>query len=349
VNIHEKYINRCIELAKNGVGLTYPNPMVGSVIVLNGRIIGEGWHKKTGKPHAEVNAINSVKNKDLLKKATIYVSLEPCSHFGKTPPCANLIIEKGIKNVVVGCLDPNEKVAGRGVKLLEEAGCKVAVGVLEAECKELNKRFFTFHTKKRPFITLKWAETEDGFIDRHRNENSEKQPNWISNTYSQQLSHKLRANEQAILVGTNTVVNDNPTLNTRSWFGSNPVRVILDGNSKIAKTYDVLSDGLKTIVFSKKNHIIDSFGNVVFEKIDFDENVLQQVCDVLYKNEIQSLIVEGGKHTLQSFINENIWDEAQVFIGNIKFHQGLQAPLIKKVPIETHMVSNDTLKVYRNN
>ena len=348
MKIHEKYIKRSIELAKNGEGLTYPNPMVGSVLVFEDKIIAEGWHHKAGEPHAEVNAIKSVKDKSLLENATIYVSLEPCSHFGKTPPCANLIVEKGIKKVVIGCLDPNEKVAGRGVKILQENGCEVVFGVLEEECKELNKRFFTFHTKKRPYIFLKWAETKDGFIDKLREKESENTPNWISNEYSQQLAHKLRATEQAILVGTNTALNDNPTLNTRSWFGSNPIRVVLDKSSKIPKESNLLNGAIKTIVFSETKHIIDFYENVIFEKINFSENVPKQICEVLYKYEIQSVIIEGGKQTLQSFIDENLWDEAMVFVGATEFEKGLKAPKIEKAPIETIQVSTDTLHIFRN-
>ena len=226
MNIHEKYIKRCIELAKNGLGATYPNPLVGSVIVYKNKIIGEGWHQKAGAPHAEVNAINSVKDESLLNKSTIYVSLEPCSHFGKTPPCSDLIIAKGIKKVIIGTVDPFAEVAGRGIKKLMEAGCEVQVGILEKECQDLNKRFFTFHQKKRPYIILKWAQTTDGFIAPKVQEKRE--PVWITNQYSKQLVHKWRSEEQAILVGTNTAIADNPKLNTRLWNGKNPVRVVID-------------------------------------------------------------------------------------------------------------------------
>ena len=210
MKIHENYIKRCLELAKNGLGTTYPNPLVGSVIVYNNEIIGEGWHRKSGEPHAEVNAINSVKDKSLLSKATIYVSLEPCSHYGKTPPCCDLIIKHKIPNVVVGTIDPNSKVSGSGIKRLQENGANVTVGVLEKECNELNKRFFTFHNKKRPYIILKWAESQDGFMAPLGKEKQE--PVWISNTFSRQLVHKWRSEEQAILVGTNTVLDDNPKI-----------------------------------------------------------------------------------------------------------------------------------------
>ncbi|WP_372793385.1 bifunctional diaminohydroxyphosphoribosylaminopyrimidine deaminase/5-amino-6-(5-phosphoribosylamino)uracil reductase RibD [Lutibacter sp.] len=349
MNIHEKYIKRCIDLAKNGLGKTYPNPMVGSVIVLNDVIIGEGWHKKAGEPHAEVNAINSVEDTSLLKKATIYVSLEPCSHFGKTPPCANLIVTSEIKNVVIGIIDSNSKVSGAGVKYLKDNGCNVIVGVLEDKCKDLNKRFFTFHTKKRPYIILKWAETSDGFIDKLRDLTSENSPNWISNTYSQQLVHKMRAEEQSILVGTTTALNDNPSLTTRSWCGNNPVRIVLDRTLKIPSNYNLFDGTVKTIVLTENSSSVSFQNNVIFEEIDFNVHVPKQVCEVLYKYEIQSVIIEGGRETLQSFIDENLWDEAFVFVGDILFETGLESPKIKKSPIEIKKISNDILKVYINN
>jgi len=348
VNIHEKYINRCIQLAKNGLGTTYPNPMVGSVIVVNDKIIGEGWHKKAGEPHAEVNAINSVSDKSLLKKATIYVSLEPCSHFGKTPPCANLIVESGIKKVVIGIIDSNSKVSGKGVQHLIDNDCDVIVGVLENECFNLNKRFFIFHTKKRPFILLKWAEARDGFIDKIRTETSEKSPTWISNIYSQQFVHKMRAEEQAILVGTTTALNDNPSLTVRNWSGENPIRIVLDRKAKLSIDYNLMDDCVKTIVFSEVKNSNDSSQNIIFETIDFSKNVPEQICKVLYNYEIQSVIIEGGKQTLQSFIDSNLWDEAFVFVGDIEFRAGLKSPELKKVPDEIKNISNDTLKIYRN-
>lgn len=346
MNIHEKYIKRCIELAKNGLGKTYPNPMVGSVIVLNNEIIGEGWHQKAGEPHAEVNAINSVKNKSLLKDSTIYVSLEPCSHWGKTPPCANLIVENGLKNVVIGTVDSNSLVSGKGIEHLKKNGCNVIVGVLENECNQLNKRFFTFHNKKRPYIILKWAETADGFIDKIRGVNSKNTPNWISNSYSQQLVHKLRADEQAVLVGTTTALNDNPALNVRSWYGENPVRVVLDRNLKIPSTYNLFDKSIKTIILTDKE--AESGESLVFEKIDFTQNVPEQICKILYEYELQSVIIEGGFQTLQSFIDENLWDEAFVFVGDVEFKQGLKAPKIEKEPVEVKKVLMDTLSIYRN-
>lgn len=348
MNIHEKYINRCIELAKNGLGATYPNPMVGSVVVLNDTIIGEGWHRKAGESHAEVNAINSVNNKTLLKEATIYVNLEPCSHYGKTPPCANLIVEKEIKNVVIGSIDTNSKVRGKGVEHLKKHGCNVIVGVLENECKNLNKRFFTFHNKKRPFIILKWAETVDGFFDKLRNEADENSPNWISNQYSQQLVHKMRAENESILVGTTTALNDNPNLNVRNWSGQNPVKIVIDKTLKIPLNYNLFKGSSKIIVFTEEYSKKRVAKNMFFKKIDFSKNIPKQICDVLYRLEIQAVIIEGGAKTLQSFIDENLWDEAFVFIGNVLFHNGLKAPKLKKTPIRIEKVLTDTLKIYSN-
>lgn len=347
MKIHEKYIKRCIELARNGFGTTYPNPMVGSVIVYEDKIIGEGWHKKAGGPHAEVNAVQSVKDKSLLKKATIYVSLEPCSHFGKTPPCCDLIIANKIPNVVVGTVDPNEKVAGNGIKKLLEAGVNVTVGILEDECNELNKRFFTFHQKKRPYIILKWAESQDGFLAPEKEIGQERKPVWITNQYSRQLVHKWRSEEQAILTGTQTVIDDNPKLNTRDWSGNNPVRVILDQNNRISKDSFVFDDSVKTIILTKSENNI-STENTIFEKIDFDENIIQNILSVLYKHQIQSVIIEGGKKTIQSFIDQNIWDEARIFIGKNVFKNGTKAPEIQKKNAVKTFIQNDELIYVRN-
>ena len=346
MKIHEKYIRRCIKLAKNGLGTTYPNPLVGSVIVHEGKIIGEGWHKKSGEPHAEVNAVNSVKDKSLLKESTIYVSLEPCSHFGKTPPCCDLIIKNGIPNVVIGTVDPNIKVAGNGIKKLIEAGINVTVGILEKECNELNKRFFTFHEKKRPYIILKWAESQDGFVAPLTK--SEQKPVWITNEFSRQLVHKWRSEEQAILVGTQTVIDDNPKLDVRDWTGNNPIRIVLDQNNRIPKDSHVFNNQTKTIVFSKSaaSNPKES-GN--FEGIDFGENIAQQIVQILYKHQIQSVIIEGGQQTLQTFINENLWDEARIFIGNNCFENGIKAPIIAFKNIEKQTIENDALIIYRNN
>lgn len=337
---------RCIQLAKNGLGTTYPNPLVGSVIVHNNKIIGEGWHYKAGQPHAEVNAIASVNETDLLKDATIYVSLEPCSHFGKTPPCADLIIEKGIKKVVIGSTDPNPKVAGHGIKKLMEAGCEVIVGVLENECNELNKRFFTFHSKKRPYIFLKWAVTADGFIAPKNETREEKKPVWITNEFSRQLAHKMRAEEQSILVGTNTVLQDNPSLTVRDWSGENPMRIVIDRNLKIPEDFSVLNGQVKTIVFTEKN--MSEKENLEFFKIDFSEEISAQICETLFHRNIQSVIIEGGAKTLQTFIDTNLWDEALVFKNTISFVDGISAPNFKGKLISQKIIKNDLLQIYKN-
>jgi len=345
VNIHEKYIKRCIKLAKNGLGATYPNPLVGSVIVHRDSIIGEGWHQKAGAPHAEVNAVNSVKDKSLLKKSTIYVSLEPCSHYGKTPPCSDLIIAKGIKKVVIGTVDPFAEVAGRGIKKLMEAGCEVQVGVLEKECQDLNKRFFTFHQKKRPYIILKWAQTADGFIAPKIQQKRE--PVWITNQYSKQLVHKWRSEEQAILVGTKTAIADNPKLNTRLWKGENPVRVVIDKDLKIPQESALFDGTIKTIVLTENEKKSDN-NNLAFEKLDFQQDLPNQICEVLYRHNLQSVIIEGGAKTLQTFIDNNLWDEARVFTGISEFHKGVKAPEFSGKMFSKTTLERDTLKFYKN-
>lgn len=348
VKIHEKYIKRCLELAKNGIGSTSPNPSVGAVVVVDDVIIGEGYTSAYGGSHAEVNAINSVKDKMQLKDATIYVSLEPCNHHGKTPPCSDLIIRSGIKNVVIGCIDPFEKVAGGGIKKLKDNGCNVTLGVLEEECLESNKRFFTFLRERRPYIVLKWAETNDGFIDIDRKVGSidEAKPNWITNIYSRQLVHKWRAEEDAILVGTNTVLKDNPKLDVRDFAGKNPVRVVLDRTLRIPKNCHIYNGKVKTIILTeveKKNT-----ENVIFESIDFSKNVAQQICEVLCTHKILSVIVEGGKQTLETFIKDNLWHEARVFKGKISFLEGIKAPNIKGELISETNIKEDTLKIIQN-
>ena len=333
MKIHEKYIKRCIELAKNGLGTTYPNPLVGSVIVYNDQIIGEGWHQKAGCPHAEVNAIQSVKDKSLLSKATIYVSLEPCSHFGKTPPCSDLIIANKIPNVVIGTIDPFAKVAGTGIKKLIEAGATVTVGILEDECFELNKRFFTFHTKKRPYIILKWAESNDGFIAPINRK--EQKPVWITSELSRQLVHKWRSEELAILVGTNTVLEDNPTLTTRNWYGNNPIRIVLDQNNKISKESHIFDNQAKTISISKN-------------EMPFDENLAANIASFLFEQNIQSVLIEGGTKTLQTFIDSNLWDEARVFKGAISFNKGIKAPEFNFASSNKTQLTEDELVTFRN-
>ena len=335
-----------MQLAKNGIGFTRPNPSVGAVIVLNNKIIGEGFTSAYGGNHAEVNAINAVENKQLLREATIYVTLEPCSHFGKTPPCADLIVKHKLKQVVIGCLDSNSLVAGKGIKRLQSANINVIVGVLEEECRLHHKRFFTVQEKKRPYIILKWAETKDGFIAPiSKNENK---PVFISNKHSQQLVHKLRSKEHAILVGTNTVLADNPKLNVRSWSGENPIRIVLDRNLRIPENANILNGSIKTIVFTEKEkYLFQHKKDLILEQIDFSKNVAEQICKVLQEHQIQSLIVEGGTKTLKTFIDENLWDEALVFVGDNNFGTGVKAPVIKKNYKENN-IKNDVLKIYTN-
>ncbi len=331
---HENYIKRCIEIAKNGLGATAPNPMVGSVIVYNNNIIGEGYTSAYGSHHAEVNAINSVKNKELLKDATLYVTLEPCSHSGKTPPCSDLIIKHHIPNVVVGCLDDNPQVAGKGIAKLKASGCNVTVGVLETNCKQHHKRFFTFHNKKRPYIILKWAETLDGFIAPL--EKDAKMPVWITNKFSRQLVHKWRAEEQAILVGTNTITEDNPSLTVRDWTGKNPTRIVIDRENKLSESYSVFNAEADTLKISKNN-------------VDFNKPLAEQMIALLYSKNINSVIIEGGAQTIETFIDEHLWDEARVFRGPTNFKNGIKAPEFHGQLISEEKIIDDTLHIYVNN
>ena len=336
----EIYMKRCIDLAKNAVGHTYPNPLVGSVIVHNGLIIGEGFHQKAGENHAEINAVNSVKNKALLKEATIYVSLEPCSHFGKTPPCANKIIETGFKKVVIGTLDSHEKVNGKGKKMIENAGIEVVSGVLETECQELNKRFFTFHQKKRPFIILKWAESGDGFLDK------DFKPTQIGNILTKQFVHQLRSEEHAILVGTNTALTDNPGLTTREIAGRNPVRILIDFDLKVPGNFNIYNNDAPTLVF---NGVKDSEeSNIKFIKIE-KENFLKNLMQKLYENQIQSVIVEGGSFTLQQFIDAEIWDEAIIIKNeNLKLTNGTKAPEFHHENFEIKNFRDNIIEFHKN-
>jgi diaminohydroxyphosphoribosylaminopyrimidine deaminase/5-amino-6-(5-phosphoribosylamino)uracil reductase len=340
---------RAIQLAKNGSGSTAPNPMVGAVIVHENKIIGEGFTSPYGGSHAEVNAIQSVTDTALLKSATLYVTLEPCSHFGKTPPCADLIVKHKIPKVVIGVLDPHEKVAGKGVQKLKDSGCEVIIGVLEKECSIHHKRFLNLHQKKRPYIILKWAETIDGFIapgKEKRKDNPE--PFWITNTYSRQIVHQWRAEEQAVLVGTNTVLEDNPKLDVRKWIGNHPLRVILDRELKIPNDYHVLDGSIPTIIFTS---IIETSKHIKgndYIIIDFSKNVAVQIAHELYKKNINSIIIEGGSQTLQTFIDVNLWDEARVFTGPITFDTGIRAPKLPATTVFTKKIKQDTINIYRN-
>ena len=318
----EKYIARCIQLAKNGLCNAAPNPMVGAVIVHNDTIIGEGYHIRCGEAHAEVNAVRSVKDESLLKESTIYVSLEPCSHHGKTPPCADLIINKGIPRVVVGCQDPFSLVAGRGIAKLREAGIEVKVGVLEEECRQLIRRFVTFNTLRRPFITLKWAESADGFIDLHRTEGH---PYIFSSPLSSMLVHKRRAEHSAILVGRRTALLDNPSLTTRNWFGKNPARMVIDKDLTLPKHLALFDGSVRTLVFTQREDTSNR-PNVEHIRLDFKIDILPQIMEVLYKEKLQSLIVEGGSILLQSFIDAGCWDEAYIEQSDAHLKDGVKAP-----------------------
>ncbi len=320
----ELYMQRCVELARLGLGKTTPNPMVGAVVVQGGRITGEGYHRRYGGHHAEVEAIESVRDKESLTESSLYVSLEPCCHHGKTPPCTDLILRSKIPRVIVGTADPFDEVAGKGIARLRANGCEVTVGVLKEECRKLNKRFFTFHEKKRPYIILKWAMTADAFIDIKREDGAEAVPTWITSEKLRMLVHKWRTEEAAIIVGTNTVVKDNPRLNVRNWNGPSPLRIFLDRKLAIPAGVNLLDNSLPTVVV---NEITEkTTGRTTYWKIPFDGLLLHNLAARLYENNIQSLIVEGGQMLLQSFIDQGLWDEARVFAGRQFFGQGVRAP-----------------------
>ena len=334
-------MNRCLELASKGLESVSPNPMVGSVIVYQGKIIGEGYHKEYGKEHAEVNAITSVKDKSLLKDSTLYVNLEPCAHFGKTPPCSNLIIEHKIPKVVIGCVDSFSDVNGKGIIKMEKAGIKVSVGVLEKESRELNKRFFTFHEKKRPYIILKWAESKDGFIA-PKNQTA---PFWMTSSDSKKLVHQFRAEEDAILVGRITAEKDNPSLTVREVTGKNPTRIVIDKDLKLSKKLNLFNNQAKTIIFNSiKTEEIDSN---YYIKIDFN-NLIENILQELYKQNIQSLIIEGGAKTLQSFIDKKLWEEARIFTANRTLVEGVKAPTLDGEIIFETKIDEDQLEIIKN-
>ena len=318
---------RSLQLAKKGCGATKNNPMVGCVIVHNDKIIGEGYHRKMGQPHAEVNAIAAVKNKLLLKESTLYVTLEPCSHYGKTPPCAALIVSKEIPRVVVAVKDPNKEVAGRGVAMLEQAGVAVTLGVLEEEAKQLNEWFFVNQLKNRPYITLKWAQTRDGFIDYER-ESGEKPPLKLSNNITQSVVHKLRSERMGIMVGTNTALKDNPNLNVRNWYGDNPVRIVLDRTGKLPPNSNLFNQDAPTVVFTAIAGYTAS-ANTRVEVIDFEGDVVRQIIDKLYEMNIATLFVEGGNVLISSFVEKGMWDEAYVEVANKTIGTGVRAPQLK--------------------
>lgn len=337
VKTHEQFMLRCIQLAQLGLGSVTPNPMVGCVIVYEGKIIGEGYHQNFGAAHAEVNAINSVQNKSALSHATLYVNLEPCAHFGKTPPCSDLIIQNKIKTVVIGCSDPFAEVNGKGIEKLKAAGIEVITEVLKTEALDLNKRFFTFHIKQRPYIILKWAQSADGFIASTDKNASQ----WISNTLSRKLVHKWRSEEAAILIGTNTALKDNPTLNTRDWLGKSPLRIVLDNQLRLPPTLSLFKNDYPTIIFNSIKN--EEQTNLQFIKINF-ENVVLEVLKYLHQNQIQSVIIEGGSILLSSFIEAGLWDEARIFKSPIYLNNGVNAPKISGRLTKTFQIENDVLE-----
>lgn len=323
IEVEEKYMARCIQLARGGLGHTRPNPMVGAVVVHRGRIIGEGYHRKCGEAHAEVNAIAAVKEEALLREATLYVSLEPCSHYGKTPPCAEWIIRKGIPRVVVGCLDPFPEVSGRGVRMLREAGVEVVTGVMENEAWELNKAFMTLHTLRRPYILLKWAQSADGYIDRTRTDVSEP-PVLLSSPETLRQVHKLRAETAAIMVGTHTALLDNPSLTVRRWAGNSPVRITLDRDLRIPEYYNLKDGSVPTLIFTSRE--AESRPGLEYIRLDFGQPVLPQVLHQLYLRRVDSLLVEGGATLLKHFLKEDLWDEARVETSPFDLTGGVRAP-----------------------
>ena len=344
---HQNYLQRCIDLARLGAGSVSPNPMVGSVIVFDDKIIGEGYHKVYGQAHAEVNAINQVlenhKNaKELLKRSTIYVNLEPCSHFGKTPPCADLIISSEIPRAVIGCRDPFDQINGKGIEKLKNAGIEVLEGILTDECIDLNKRFFTRIQKQRPYIILKWAQTADGFfapIDRSQK--------WISSQNAKQLVHRWRTEEDAVLVGKNTVIADNPRFNSREWPGKDPIRIVIDRRLELPHDLNIFDQSQDTIIFNEqKTDLVDRIKYLELE--GFDNLLPQLIAYQLYLMDIQSMIVEGGAETLNLFIKAGLWDEARVFTGPQNWKSGISAPILPNKPIETQTVGPDVLNIWEN-
>lgn len=342
----ERYMARALQLAAATHYSVEPNPMVGAVIVCEDKIIGEGFHACCGGPHAEINAMRGVADPSLLKKSTMYVTLEPCSHYGKTPPCAKAILEHQIPRVVVGCLDPFPQVSGRGIRMMQEGGVAVTVGVLEKECLALNKRFISFQTKKRPYIILKWAQSADGFLDYKRSSVTE-QVAVISTPVIQTMVHKIRSEVQAILVGTQTALLDNPSLNVRYWSGASPLRIVLDRTLRIPEHYKLLDDSLPTWVVTEQTH--PSTENTTYVRIDFEKEGLPALLDSMYANNIQSLLVEGGAKTLQSFIDSSLWDEAYIETGAKSFGDGVAAPILSNACLQSEpkLVDHHLLTHYR--
>ncbi|WPR74915.1 bifunctional diaminohydroxyphosphoribosylaminopyrimidine deaminase/5-amino-6-(5-phosphoribosylamino)uracil reductase RibD [Algoriphagus sp. NG3] len=334
------YMRRALELAELGRGKVSPNPMVGCVIVHQDKIIGEGYHQEYGKAHAEVNAVEAVKNQELLAESTVYVTLEPCAHFGKTPPCANLLVEKKVKKVVIAAFDTNPLVGGKGIQILRDAGIEVEIGLLEAEARIQNKRFFTQIEKKRPYVILKWAQTLDGFVARE--DHSSK---WITNASSRQLVHKWRAEEDAIMVGKNTAKYDDPALNVRDWVGSNPLRIVVDSNLELPNSLKLFDEAVPTICYNTLKSEVKGTLKYVKLKSGFQ---ISDILNHLQQRKTQSVIVEGGSYLLNRFLKSELWDEARVFTSRNKFVQGIQAPVVPVPVSETIEILDDTLRIYHH-
>jgi diaminohydroxyphosphoribosylaminopyrimidine deaminase/5-amino-6-(5-phosphoribosylamino)uracil reductase len=341
-----KFMRRCLDLASGAEGMTYPNPLVGSVIVHEGLIIGEGFHIAAGQAHAEENAINSVKDKGLFGRSTLYVSLEPCSHFGRRPPCADLIVSSGIKKVVAGTTDTSSKVSGKGFERLREAGIEVVAGVLEDECRHINRRFFTFHEKRRPYIILKWAQSADGFISPPVEKKTERKPTWIIGKAERAMVHRWRATEQSILAGAGTIRSDNPELNVRDWTGRNPVRLILSGSGRLDDIQPLFRTNGTNIVYTYDATCnIDDASVVIMNR---SEDASAQIVRHLFNSGIQSLIVEGGAEVLNHFISGGAWDESRIFYGKRDFSAGVKAPELSGQVVSATEFSTSTLKVLMN-
>jgi diaminohydroxyphosphoribosylaminopyrimidine deaminase / 5-amino-6-(5-phosphoribosylamino)uracil reductase len=336
---HLQFMSRALELAELGRGYVSPNPMVGCVIVHKGFIIGEGWHKEYGGPHAEVNAILSVRNQDLLSESTVYVSLEPCAHWGKTPPCANLLVEKRVKRVIIAATDSNPLVGGKGIQILKNAGIEVLTGILEKEARSQNRRFFTQIEKQRPYVILKWAQTEDGFVARENYDSK-----WISNALSRQLVHKWRAEEDSILVGKNTAAYDNPRLDVRDWVGKNPIRIVLDSHLNLTMDLNLFDQKTPTLIFNT----IQNSSKKNLEWIKLEDLRPESILEILHSRKIQSLIVEGGSQVLHQFIKSGLWDEARVFTSLNTFKRGIPAPILNQNPFEILSIGTDRLALYTN-
>lgn len=343
MQVEKKFMQRCLQLAKMGMGNVAPNPMVACVIVLNARIIGEGFHQKYGEAHAEVNALARVEDKSLLKDSTLYVSLEPCAHFGKTPPCADLIIKHEIKRVVIATTDSFSEVAGKGIEKLKAAGCDVEVGLMQEEARELNKRFFTFHEKKRPYVILKWAQSADAYFDVIRKP-GEKGVNWISDPATKKLVHLWRSQEMAILVGSSTVLNDNPTLTTREVDGKSPLRIVLDPDGLCPANSEVFNADAPTILFTNSNKKWPDRVRIVSLGEKFS---VREILNKLYELNVQSIMVEGGAFTLNSFIKNELWDEARVINGSSYLAEGVPAPSLHKKPFLVQEYSTDKIAWFK--